>query len=122
MATHVVRTAGVATELGIVLDEAGRRLVADGSDFVVAHATVRDARGTLVPLADDAVEFEVAGEGTVIGDASIGANPMRAQAGIASVLIGSTRRSGKITLTARAFGLKPATLTFESLPSATSGP
>jgi beta-galactosidase len=115
-ATHVVRTAGVPTELALTLDDAGRSLVADGSDFVVVHASVRDARGTVVPLADDLVQFEVSGEGHVIGDASIGANPTRAEAGIASALVGSTSRPGKITVSARAFGLRPATLTFESTP------
>jgi beta-galactosidase len=88
--------------------------VADGSDFVVVHAFIRDSRGTVVPLADDLVQFDVAGEGRILGDAAIGANPMRAQAGIASALIASTRRNGRITVTARAFGLRAATLTFES--------
>ena len=37
-------------------------------------------------------------------------------AGIASVLVGSSARPGKITVTARAFGLRPATLSFESTP------
>ena len=118
MATHSVRTAGVQTELALTLDDAGRPLVADGSDFVVVHAAIRDARGTVVPLADDLVTFDVEGQGRILGDASIGANPMRAQAGIASALVISTRRSGKITVTARAFGLRPATLTFESAPPA----
>jgi beta-galactosidase len=114
-ATHSVRTAGVQTELSLAPDDAGRPLVADGSDFIVVHAVIRDSRGTVVPLADDLVTFEVAGEGRILGDGSIGANPMRAQAGIASALVASTRRSGKITVTARAFGLRPATLTFESV-------
>jgi len=117
VATHVVRTAGVETDLTLAVDEGGRPLVADGADFIVVQASIRDARGTLVPLADDSVRFEVAGEGEIIGDASIGANPMRAEAGIASVLIRSTRRAGSITVSARAFGLKPATLTFASVPS-----
>jgi beta-galactosidase len=116
VATHVVRTAGVQTELALELDEGGRGLVADGSDFIVVRANIRDARGTLVPLADDLVAFEVAGEGKVIGDASIGANPMRAEAGIASALIASTSKPGSIRVTARAFGLKPATLTLHSAP------
>jgi beta-galactosidase len=113
-ATHSVRTAGVQSELALALDDAGRPLVADGSDFVVVHAFIRDSRGTVVPLADDLVQFDVAGEGRILGDAAIGANPMRAQAGIASALIASTRRNGRITVTARAFGLRAATLTFES--------
>jgi beta-galactosidase len=116
VATHVVRTAGVPSQLALTLDDAGRSLVADGSDFVVLHANVRDARGTVVPLADDVVQFEVTGDGQIIGDASIGANPMRAEAGIASALVGRAHRPGKITVMARAFGLRPATLTFESVP------
>jgi beta-galactosidase len=116
MATHVVRTAGVQTELALALDEAGRPLLADGADFVVVHASIRDARGTVVPLADDLVQFEVSGEGRIVGDASIGANPTRAVAGIASALVASTSRPGPITVTARAFGLKRATLTLQSVP------
>jgi beta-galactosidase len=116
VATHVVRTAGVQTDLSLAVDEGGRPLVADGSDFIVVRASIRDARGTLVPLAEDSVRLEVTGEGEIIGDAAIEANPVRAEAGIASVLIRSTRRPGPITVTARAFGLKPANLTFSSVP------
>ena len=67
-------------------------------------------------LAEDLVQFEVSGEGEIVGDESIGANPMRAEAGVASVLIRSTHRAGKIEVRARAFGLSPATLQFESMP------
>jgi beta-galactosidase len=121
VATHIVRTAGVQTTLTLAVDEGGRPLVADGSDFIVVQATIRDARGTSVPLADDAVQFEVTGEGEIVGDASIEANPMTAEAGIASVLIRSTRRPGTLTVTAKAFGLKPAMVTFQSVPFTAPG-
>jgi beta-galactosidase len=114
-AAQTVQTAGVQTQLALSVDESERPLVADGSDFVVAHASIRDARGTLVPLADDLVQFDVTGEGEIIGGASIGANPIRAEAGIASALIRSAHNAGKITVTARAFGLKPATLELRSV-------
>jgi beta-galactosidase len=58
----------------------------------------------------------VTGEGAMIGDASIFANPMRAEAGIATALIRSTLRVGAIIVTAESFGLKPATATFQSQP------
>ena len=115
-ATHTVRVAGVQTQLGLAVGTCGRPLVADGSDFIVVYASILDARSTVVPLADDLVHFEVLGEGEIIGDTSIGANPMQAQAGIAWVLIRSTRRPGTITVTAQAFGLKPCTVTFQSVP------
>ncbi|SPE31572.1 fragment of glycoside hydrolase family 2 protein [Candidatus Sulfopaludibacter sp. SbA6] len=114
VATHVARTAGKPAELALVVDESGRSLVADGSDFVVVYAYIRDPHGTLVPLADDLVKFSVTGPGAVIGDASIGANPMRAEAGVACALVRSTTSPGNITVTAEAFGLKTATVKFQS--------
>jgi beta-galactosidase len=116
VATYVVRTAGVPAQLGLFVEEAGRRLVADGSDFVPVRAYVQDAHGTLAPLGDDEVKFSVTGEGAVIGDASIWANPMKAQSGVATALVRSTLKAGSITVTAEARGLKPATITLQSQP------
>ncbi len=120
VATQVVRTAGVPSQLTLAVEESGRGLVADGSDFVLVRAYVRDAHGTLEPLGDDHVKFSVAGVGAVIGDASIWANPMKAQAGIATALVRSTLKPGSITVTAEARGLKPATITFQSQPFMTA--
>lgn len=96
------------------MDESNRHLRADGADFVVAYASIRDANDTLVPLANDYVKFSVTGEGAVIGDESIFANPMRAQAGIATALIRATLKPGAVTIRAEAFGLQPATATIQS--------
>jgi beta-galactosidase len=98
------------------VEEAGRRLVADGSDFVPVRAYVQDAHGTMVPLGDDQVKFSVTGEGAAIGGETIWANPMKAQAGVATALVRSTLKAGSITVTVEARGLKPATVTFQSQP------
>jgi beta-galactosidase len=63
------------------------------------------------------VTFAISGEGIVIGNSAIGADPMRAEAGIATALIQASATPGHITVQASAFGLKSATLEFESRAS-----
>jgi hypothetical protein len=66
------------------------------------------------------VKFSVTGEGAVIGDETIWANPMKAQGGVATALVRSTLKAGSITVTVEARGLKPATVTFQSQPLPTA--
>ena len=117
-ATHVVRPPGVATRIELEADLCGRDLVADGSDWIRVYARVCDARGTTCPFADDMVTFDVEGEGSLIGGAEINANPMRAEAGIATALVRSTTCADKITVRASAFDLKPAEIEIVSRPAA----
>ena len=66
--------------------------------------------------------FTVEGEGEIIGDAAIGANPRAVEFGSAPVLIRSTRKAGKIRVKARVQfeGTQAPTaaeLEFESVPA-----
>ena len=88
-------------KLQIRLDHQGQSLVADGSDFAVVVCEMTDANGNVRRLAKDRILFTVEGEGQIIGDASIGANPREVEFGSAPVLIRSTTRPGKIKVTAR---------------------
>jgi beta-galactosidase len=108
VAMHVVHPPGVAAALALEADLCGVDLTADDADWVRVYASVCDARGTVCPFADDMIQFEVEGEGTIIGGAAIGANPARAEAGIATALVRATSRPGRIHVTASAFGLAPA--------------
>ena len=117
VATHELSAPGVPAQLALFLDDCGREMVADGSDWIRVYAHICDARGTTYPFGDDEITFTVNGEGSVIGDLSIRANPMRAQVGIATGLIRSTAKAGSITVEATAFGLKTATLQFSSRPA-----
>ena len=117
VATQAVHSPGVSTHLVLEADDAGRPLTADGGDWVRVYARLCDDRGTTYPYGDDLVTFTVSGQGSVIGNAGIGANPVKAEAGIATALIRSTTAAGPIIVRASAFGLKPAELRLQSVPS-----
>ena len=111
-----------STKLHLTLDGIGKNLVADGSDFVVVVAEVTDDNGNVRRLAREHVTFEVEGEGVIIGDERIAANPRQVEWGTAPVLVRSTLRPGKIRVIARpTFGGVHAptadTLVIESVPS-----
>ena len=90
-----------STKIRLYADEMGKKLIADGSDFIVVVAEVTDDSGNVRRLARESVLFSVEGEGELIGDASIQANPRLVEWGSAPVLIRSTRRPGTIRIIAR---------------------
>ena len=115
-ATHIVRPPGVASQIRLEADVCGRELLADGSDWIRIHAHICDRRGTVNPFCDDSIEFSAAGAGRLIGDGTIGANPARAEAGVATALVQSTAGAGKIVVTARSPGLAEGRIEIQSLP------
>ena len=111
-----------STKLRLYADEMGRPLVADGSDFIVVVAEVTDDLGHVRRQAREHVTFTVEGEGTIIGDAAIMANPREVEWGSAPVLVRSTHKAGKIRIIARPTfeGIHAPTadtLTIESIPA-----
>jgi beta-galactosidase len=114
VATYTVNHPGTPAKLRLEADASDKDLVADGADWIRVHAYITDARGTTHPFANDEVTFTVSGEGTIINDDRIKANPTRAEAGIATVLVRGTTHAGDITIHATAPGLSPAELTFKS--------
>jgi beta-galactosidase len=89
-----------STKLRLYVDQLGKPLVADGSDFIVVVAEVTDDSGNVRRLAKENIVFTVEGEGEIIGDRSIGANPRAVEWGSAPVLIRSTTQAGKIKVKA----------------------
>jgi beta-galactosidase len=111
------------SKIALKIDNDGLPLVADGSDFVPVIATITDDEGNVKCLTKDVVKFTVEGEGQVIGDETIGANPRVVEWGSAPMLLKSTLKAGKIKVTATITpeGLttaKAATLELESVAPA----
>lgn len=114
-----------STKITLRLDNEGQKLTADGSDFVCVIAEITDDEGNVRRLAKEQVLFSVEGEGEIIGDETIQANPRVVEFGSAPVLIRSTPRAGNIKVTARVlfegeFAPHAASLEFTSIaPSRT---
>ncbi|MBO6032859.1 MAG: glycoside hydrolase family 2, partial [Prevotella sp.] len=90
-----------STKIRLYADEMGKKLVADGSDFIVVVAEITDDNGNVRHLAREHVSFTVEGEGRIIGDASIAANPRQVEWGTAPILVRSTHQAGPIRIIAR---------------------
>ncbi len=113
---HSVNASGVPRKLTLRVDQCGRNLAADGSDIVLIYAHIQDANGNDSPFMDCPITFTIVGEGRIVGDESIGANPVPAQLGVAAILVQSTPNPGTIKVRATAQGLLAAEIGFESQP------
>ena len=94
--THKVLPARRAEQIRLRVDHEGVNLRADGSDFVTVIAEVTDKNGNVKHLNNYYIKFFVEGEGRILGDAGVMANPAPVKWGSAPVLIQSTTKPGKI--------------------------
>ncbi|MFS4454963.1 glycoside hydrolase family 2 TIM barrel-domain containing protein [Maribacter sp. 2304DJ31-5] len=87
-------------KIKLELMDHGVPFLANGSDVVTVVASITDASGNVKRLNNSQVKFEIEGEGNIIDDGTINANPRKIEWGTAPVLIGSTTNPGKITIKA----------------------
>jgi beta-galactosidase len=110
VATEQVTTASTAAQLLVEAALNGKALKADGSDVIVLHATVCDQAGHPVSDSQAEVRFELVGEGQLIG-----ANPVQAEAGIASILLKAGETPGNLVVRAMSGSLKVGALTIKTV-------
>ncbi|WP_316822945.1 discoidin domain-containing protein [Pedobacter gandavensis] len=119
VAVHQVQSPEKAARLAIELGDQGIPAVADGSEMISVYLKVLDKKGTLIAnkmgLEYFDMELEVSGEGSLIG--APGTQVLRTEGGLAYALIRTSKKAGKITITAKAKNLKSASLSFNTLPS-----
>ncbi len=117
-------TTGPAAQLAISAERPD--LAADGEDAVSIAVEVRDAQGRYAPLADNAVTFEIAGPGRLIGvgngdptsHESDKGSSRKAFCGLCAAIVQSTKAAGEIAVTATSPGLAPASV---RIPSKAAG-
>jgi len=97
-------------------------LNADGHDLALIEAEAIDEKGNRCPLAMNTIQFSLAGPAEWRGGMAQGpgnyilSRDLPLECGVNRVLIRSSTQSGLIHLTARADGLRPATIYFQSNP------
>lgn len=95
-AVYSRRTPDKPCRLSLRYDISGKDLKADGGDFVFVYAEVMDKNGTIVPDAAHEIKFSASGKGELVG-----ANPVKAEAGVATILLKSQTDTGRISVTAQ---------------------
>tara|TARA_R110001592_G_scaffold163037_1_gene396740 strand:+ start:16069 stop:18735 length:2667 start_codon:yes stop_codon:yes gene_type:complete len=122
VATDTVFPALRPEKITLKLDNDGIDLLADGSDFVTVIASITDKAGNVKRLNNSILQFEISGEGSLIGGAPFIANPRQLSWGTTPVLVKSTTKAGKITIKASMLfegSIRPISgeITIESKPT-----
>ena len=125
-ATTETKTAGQPARLKLEADR--KEIRADGSDLSFIAVTITDKSERLAPRADNRIRFEIEGPGEIVatdnGDPtsfeSFQSSERKAFNGLCLVIVrAQAGQSGKIKLTAKAEGLKTATVTLKAMPRGT---
>jgi beta-galactosidase len=111
-----VRTAAEPARIVLIPDR--KMIKADGVDLSFVTVKIVDQNGTLVPLADNLVKFEVSGDGAIVGvdngnqisHESFKAKQRKAFHGMALAIVQAKSKAGRIVLKATADNLAPATV------------
>lgn len=120
ISTAIINTVGEPDRLKLSLIQSPTGFKADGSDLVIVEVEVLDKDGNRCPLANDMINFSLNGPVEWRGGIAQGpdnfvlAKSLPVECGVNRVVIRSTNKSGNISLQARADGLTPASLEFES--------
>jgi beta-galactosidase len=118
--TDEVQTAEQPAKIILIPDR--RTIKADGSDLSFVTVKVVDKNGTVVPNADNVVDFQLGGEGLLAGvdngsqisHESFKANHRKAFHGLCLAIIQSKGKAGRIVLKANAPGLTPASVEIQA--------
>jgi len=99
----VRRTPGAPAALKLEVETCGRELTADNADAVFIRARIVDSNGETAPTADLPVTFSVQGAGRMVNPAEV-----KAEAGVATLLLQAAGKPGNIDIRATADGLPAA--------------
>jgi beta-galactosidase len=123
--TQEVRTTGAPAAIRLTTDRSS--ITANRRD--IAHVTVEivDAEGLVLPQADNLVEFDIQGQGRLIGvdngnqadHDSYQAPRRRAFNGMALAIVQASDKAGKIQLDARSDELEGASIEITVVPAPT---
>ncbi len=109
-----INTAGKPAKISLKVDR--KEINANGEDLAYVTVRIEDKNGNLCPNADNLVNFTVKGAGQLlavdngnqISLESFQANHRKTFSGMCLAIIKSSKKPGKITLTAKSKGLKSA--------------
>lgn len=124
LAETQLKTSGAPRAIRLTTIKSPAGFKADGGDVVLVQVEAIDKDGNRCPTALNKITFDLEGPAEWRGGIAQGkdnyilSKVLPVEGGVNRVLVRSTTTAGKIFLTAHSEGLKPASISFESLPVA----
>lgn len=104
--SNVVKTPESPSKIELAYDLSSTPINADFPDMIFVYAKITDANGTIIPTATNEVTFS-----SLEGNAElIGENPVKAEAGIATIILKTTHFRKPITIKASELNLQNGTI------------
>ena len=104
--SNVIKTPEIVTKIEVSYDVSSKAIHPNNPDVVFVYAKITDANGTTIPDATGEVTFALSeGNGELIG-----ANPVKAEAGIATIILKTSNLKTPIKITASSESLQKGTL------------
>ncbi|WP_281297613.1 glycoside hydrolase family 2 TIM barrel-domain containing protein [Flavobacterium limnophilum] len=104
--SNLVKTPENAVKIELSYDLSSKPIHTDLPDMVFVYAKITDANGTVIPTATNEVTFVLTeGNAELIGE-----NPLKAEAGIATIVLKTKNLKSPIKITATGINLKNASL------------
>ncbi|MFV8324388.1 glycoside hydrolase family 2 TIM barrel-domain containing protein [Flavobacterium sp. ZS1P14] len=104
--SNVVKTPESAAKMELSYDVSSKVINTNSPDMVFVYAKITDRNGTIVRTATDEVTFALSGENAEL----IGENPVKAEAGIATVILKTKNLKKPIAITISGTNLEPDTV------------
>lgn len=115
VATDKRQAASRVSGLKLELDDRSHPLFADGCDLIAVRAYFVDKYSNPRVLARQQVYFKIEGEGEIVGDSQIFANPFNSQFGTAVVFVKSSTNPGIIRVTASTTNMGKGEISIETV-------
>lgn len=109
VAEDVVKTPEKPVKINISVDTSNVDINKTHPDMVFVYATVTDKNGTLVPDFDGLIQFELDGKNAAL----VGENPVKAEAGIATILLRTSSLKKPLKITAKSNNLLTSNITLK---------
>ena len=111
VASHSVTTPQEPVAIELEVDISGKEISTEHLDVVFVYAKILDENGTVVPSAEMEVFFEI--EEEMQNVELIGENPVKAEAGIATILLRTKELKEPVIVRASSGGMKGASIRIE---------
>jgi beta-galactosidase len=109
--SNFVKTPESPSKIELTYDISSKPINPDFPDMVFVYAKITDTNGTIIPTANNEITFAITdGNAELIGE-----NPVKAEAGIATIILKTTQFRKPITIKASAGNLKNTALEIKPL-------